>query len=46
MKATRLIMAALALVVVSACSSANLTGPDASGEQVEMYRGVLGSGNG
>jgi outer membrane biogenesis lipoprotein LolB len=46
MKATRLLLAALALVVVSACSATNITGPDASADQTQVVRGTMGSGIG
>lgn len=46
MKATRLLLAALALALVSACSSENITGPsptDAQASQTQL-RGFQGSG--
>ena len=41
MKATRALFALVALLVVSACSSGNITGPDTTGQD-----GMHGSGTG
>ena len=41
MKTTRALFALVALFVVSACSSGNITGPDTMGQD-----GVIGSGTG
>jgi hypothetical protein len=48
MKATRLFLAALALALVSACTSADITGPSATDAQPSMdtQRGTFGSGQG
>jgi hypothetical protein len=48
MKATRLFLAALALAIASACTSANITGPsdsEAQPNQTQVARGQIGSGN-
>lgn len=46
MKAARLLLAVLALVVVSACTSSSITGPDTSAGQTEPQHGAYGSGQG
>jgi len=47
MKATRLFLAALTLALVSACGSADITGPSAVDGQVQQSteRGTFGSGS-
>ena len=47
MKATRLLLAALTLALVSACSSANISGPSAvDAQKTTVERGTMGSGQG
>jgi len=48
MKATRLFLAALTLALVSACGSADITGPSAMDGEVQQSTarsGYIGSGN-
>jgi outer membrane biogenesis lipoprotein LolB len=48
MKTTRLLLAALALALAAACSSADITGPSNTSDasQTETARGGMGSGQG